>query len=937
MVPQEASTMLFALLLIGGILGFLVILARLSRLQGRVEKLERETGKRSELKVIAHRIEALESQLRSFRAPSDSSRVKTPPEDIESALVMEELQIVEPVPPPSQSVETVAGARQISSVHEPLPRISAVKPPGPSRTREEWESLIGGKWLNRIGALALIIGIGFFLKYAFDRNWITEWMRVLIGGIAGVTLLMGGRQCYRKGLDIFAQGLLGAGVSILYLTVYASFNFYHLVPQGVAFILMSGVTFITISQAFKTDSLAVSLLGWAGGFLTPFLLSTGTANEVGLFSYVAVLDAGLLAVVLKKDHWVVLEPLTFGATFLTFIVWYLRFYAPADLLPTVLFLTLFWGLFYAVDVYRVRRVIGPSPEVTQVIFVLNAVFYYTGIYILINPDHHRWMGLVTLVIGATYFVTVLIVKKLQRGDAWVVVRYILTAIALLVLATTIQFAGFTTVLCWSLEALVILWCGTRWKLTYVWSAALGLFGLGILKFFMTPGAFHYFPVQEFTLFFNQRTFALSLLTATLGAGTLFLRPLSGSSVRRIQSSLHYAWCILLLVLCTVEVTDTFRWWQAGAGASIRTNLGFQRDMILAVIWMVYSLPIAWIGFRRKNLPMVACGLGAVFLSLLLGGVRGFSLEPMRYFVPLFNLRALSLVFLIVGLWTHLRWLKLHPRSYGWTTGMISVLRYSGGVLFFYLCTVETLDHFRWMETRVGRAAYSYLHFMRDMVLPVLWTLYSLVLTGYGLRRRVIPALHCGLGALALAIVWGAVRGVAFIPLERFTLLLNVRSFALGVIIVACFVLASWLRQRRLAFPRVDETLVLLQVVAIVLIFEVITFEIWDFFGKALKESTTILPIFKELNRLKNLRHLVLSGSWLLYSIILLVLGFWRRITRLRIMAIFLLGISVLKIFIYDLSFLETLYRIFSFIGLGLILLIASYLYQRYKAVIFGES
>jgi hypothetical protein len=356
-----------------------------------------------------------------------------------------------------------------------------------------------------------------------------------------------------------------------------------------------------------------------------------------------------------------------------------------------------------------------------------------------------------------------------------------------------------------------------------------------------------------------------------------------------------------------------------------------------VIWMVYSLPMAWIGFRRKNLPMVACGLGAVFLSLFLGGVGGISFHPLRRFIPLFNLRTLALVFVIVGLWTHLRWLRIHQRSYGWATAMISILRYAGCMLLFYLCTVETVDHFRWLEIRTGRAGYPYLHFMRDMVLPVLWALYSLALTGYGLRRNAVPLLYSGLGAFALAIVWGAIRGVSFVPLERFTPLLNVRSLALVLMTLACFVHASWLKQRRSLFPWVDETLVVLQVVAVVLIFELVTFEIWDFFGKALKESTTIFPIFKELNRLRNLRHFLISASWLLYSVVLLVMGFWRRITRLRIMAIFLLGISVLKIFIYDLSFLETLYRIFSFIGLGLILLIASYLYQRYKAVIFGES
>jgi len=81
----------------------------------------------------------------------------------------------------------------------------------------------------------------------------------------------------------------------------------------------------------------------------------------------------------------------------------------------------------------------------------------------------------------------------------------------------------------------------------------------------------------------------------------------------------------------------------------------------------------------------------------------------------------------------------------------------------------------------------------------------------------------------------------------------------------------------------------------------------------------------------------LSGAWLLYAIALLILGFWRRIQRLRIAAILLSGVTILKIFIYDLSFLDTLYRIFSFIGLGLILMITSYLYHRYRTVIFGDE
>ncbi|MCJ7784906.1 MAG: DUF2339 domain-containing protein, partial [Desulfobacterales bacterium] len=92
-----------------------------------------------------------------------------------------------------------------------------------------------------------------------------------------------------------------------------------------------------------------------------------------------------------------------------------------------------------------------------------------------------------------------------------------------------------------------------------------------------------------------------------------------------------------------------------------------------------------------------------------------------------------------------------------------------------------------------------------------------------------------------------------------------------------------------------------------------------------------------LTRLTNLRHLSLSGSWLVYSIILMIIGIWRRIQRLRIIAIVLFGITILKIFIYDLSFLQALYRIFSFVGLGVMLLATSYLYQRYKTFIFGAA
>jgi uncharacterized membrane protein len=105
----------------------------------------------------------------------------------------------------------------------------------------------------------------------------------------------------------------------------------------------------------------------------------------------------------------------------------------------------------------------------------------------------------------------------------------------------------------------------------------------------------------------------------------------------------------------------------------------------------------------------------------------------------------------------------------------------------------------------------------------------------------------------------------------------------------------------------------------------------------LQQKTGDSGVSAQITQLQNLQQLTLSGVWLFYSVVLMLTGIWRRLQGLRIIAIALFGITILKIFIYDLSFLERLYRIFSFIGLGVILLAVSYLYQRYKSAIFDPT
>jgi uncharacterized membrane protein len=678
--------------------------------------------------------------------------------------------------------------REKSSVSEILQKTS--------RTHEEWEALIGGQLLNRIGALALIIGIGFFLRYAIDNNWINETMRVAIGVVTGIALLYGGALFHKKGLAIFAQGLVGAGIPILYLSVYASFNYYHLVPQPIAFVLMSVVTITAIHQALRYDSSAVLLLGWLGGFLTPFLINTGEVNELGLFAYIAFLDVGLIAVLNKKTSWAIFELLTLAATYMTYFLWYGNSYEISKLPVAVVFLTIFWGLLYALDISRIIKPVTSFPQLRQWVPSLNAVFYYLAMYMMIDKEYHAWMAPVTLLIGGVYFLTFQWSQHRHGLNEVTSNRYVLTAITLLIIATSIQLSGFLLAAAWSVEGLVLVWFSSSKKQPYVWKAAIALFVLSTIRlcFSQFPeGITVYEPDEGIRFLFNSRALAFTSLAVSLAISVLPLRRIKEDIIPIVQQILHYWWSVVLLMLCTIETYDLFY-----------DQTLFIVILMIMLSWTIYSLAMTWPALKMKVEPVLFCSLISLLLVSMFASVQlGNTFDPIEQFKLLLNIRVGVMAFLIAGIYIQTRWYKILWPDYQW-----------------------------------GKDIGNYLH---------------------------------------IALVF--------------------------------------------------------------LVFVLITGETKDFFENSIisAEQSGITNEQGVVTRLGNLKQLSLSGIWLIYSMLLMGAGMWRRIQGLRIIAIALFGFTILKIFIYDLSFLDSLYRIISFIGLGVILLGVSYLYQRYKGVIFDNA
>src|SRR5205085_3509725 len=190
-----------------------------------------------------------------------------------------------------------------------------------------WEQFMGAKLFAWIGGLALFLGVAFFVKYSFEHNLIPPELRVAIGFVIGVSLLIGGLLLKRKENAVTAQTLCATGTLILYAVTFACRSYYHFSFFGLipTFLLMTLITATAFVVAVRMDAMLVAILGMAGGFLTPVLLSTGQDNPFGLFGYIALLDIGLLLVARRKD-WHVLPILGVIGTVLMQIGWVANFF-----------------------------------------------------------------------------------------------------------------------------------------------------------------------------------------------------------------------------------------------------------------------------------------------------------------------------------------------------------------------------------------------------------------------------------------------------------------------------------------------------------------------------------------------------------------------------------------------------------------------------------
>lgn len=393
--------------------------------------------------------------------------VETPPIIEEEIIEEKQPEIIEnTIPPVEDELPKVEQKVAFSSENT----IREVLPPKKSwlenfrENNPDIEKFIGENLINKIGILILVLGISFFVKYAIDKDWINEPARVGIGVLAGA-LVMGVAHRLRKNYAAFSSVFVAGAISIFYLTIGIAFHDYHLFSQTVAFIIMVVITIFSVFVSVSYDRKELAVLSLIGGFAVPFMVSTGEGNYKVLFTYIAILNIGMLLIAYFKK-WNLVTLLAFIFSCLLYSAWFGKgFYD--DKLPSsgaLFFATIFYIIFSVATVINNLRNKGTFTKLEYFIMVANTFFYFgMGISIIENwkPE---FKGLFTVVLALYNLVYAMFLYRkfgLDKNAIYLLLGLTLTFVTL---AIPIQFSGNYITLFWAGEAVLLFWLSQKSKI-----------------------------------------------------------------------------------------------------------------------------------------------------------------------------------------------------------------------------------------------------------------------------------------------------------------------------------------------------------------------------------------------------------------------------------------------------------------------------------------
>lgn len=686
-------------------------------------------------------------------------------------------------------------------------------PPRAPRSTTTFEEFIGKNVASKVGILVTIIGIFIGAKYAIEHDMVSPALRVIAGYLCGAALT-GIAIRLKKKYEAYSSVLMGGGLAVLYFITYIAYSFYDLMPQVAAFALMLVFTAGTVYAALLYNRVIIAHLAQVGAYAIPFLLSDNSGRYAVFFTYIAIINTGILAVSLRK-YWKSLFYTAFALTWIIYATWYFFKYGqPQQEWVAWTFLSVFFLLFYATFLaYKIIK--KEQYGLHDVAVLLSNAFIFYGIgFGLLNQHPAHAAGLFTIANAAIHLVVSQVIRKLQLADRSLYYLVLGLVIVFCTIAVPVQFDGNWVTLLWMAEAVLVFVIGRTRQAPAYEKLGAGLLTLGFLSlaqdWFQHSLAFTFTTGARVHPFFNI-IFASGLLVAAAQGVIIYLNrdpkyqsqlPASGL----FRTVYDYILPLFFLITCyfvfQIEIDGYFR--QVAGASSFtsfdlyqwRSEVNGMELMALLLYSMVFDIAVIIVNNKWARNRLLAV------LSLVAMGI-------------------LLLVLLTEGLAV----LNIRTKEY-YTRG--------GAGLYFGIMNV----------------------------------------------------------------------GIRYIVMAITALLLYFGRLALGNFITSATAYKAWS----------------LMAYTMALGFISAEYLCW----------TTVAGA-------DNQYKLGLSIIWGVYALGLVVLGIRNKQKHLRLAAIALFVITLVKLFLYDLAGARTITKTISFISLGVILLLVSYLYNRYKEVLFGDD
>ena len=964
--------------------------------------MAKASATKRDLADLTTRLLSVENELRSLRRPV----IPTAAPATATAAAESEAPKVESVPPP---LPVIASVPEKKSEPRPIPqRIAEPKTPKPAMPAKppiDWEQFMGAKLFAWVGGLALFLGVAFFVKYSFEHNLIPPELRVAIGFIIGVLLLVGGVLLKRKENAVTAQTLCATGVLILYAVTFACRSYYHFPFFGLipTFLLMVLITAVAFLLAVRLNAIVVAVLGIAGGFLTPILLSTGQDRPLGLFVYIALLNIGLLAVAQRKQ-WNVLTILGAIGTVLMQFSWIATFFVSEKYFvdnKVLVAMAVFAGFqcLYLAAVAWAKRTEKTNWELSAcaiglALVAMISAFYFLSFQAIAQRPALLFSYLFVVDVGVLSLT--LIQKRLAAIEgptglaafiflgAWTS-SYVTNANLYTALAFYFLFALFHSATPLALQRfrkIDIPWWRHAFPALTLLLVLMPIFQLTHLSILVWP----------FVLIVDLIAIVLALMTGMLLpiiAVLLLTLVAIGASLCRIPSDLTGlptalfllgGFAIFFLVAatwaCRRFITQTAGAPNLFGKITEPANLSVQLPALSAVLPFLLLIMVT-VRLPLAN-PSSVFGLALLFVVLLLGMTKILSLDalpavglaavlalehawhfqhfdPARATLPLLWYLGFYAVFSVFPFVFHRKfagktvpWVaaalagplhfhlvyqlirSAHPNGIlGLVPAAFAVPSLLG--LFVLLKRTPPASSARNAQLALfGGAALFFITLIFPIQFDRQWITVGWALEGAALCWLFHRVPHPGLRLAGIALLIAVFARLAlnpavlsYHPRAAFPIF-NWYLYTYGIATVCLFAAA-----RLLAPPRHlvlgSNAPPLLYAFGTVLAFLLVNIEIADYFSTP---GAAALTFEFSGNFARDMSY---SIAWALFALLLLIIGMRKRAAAVRYASLGLLGATVVKLFFHDLSQLDQLYRIGAFVVVAIIAILASFLYQRFLA------